>query len=68
MVDRIAQALAEADGEAVDADPGRYRRLALASLEPLMVPTEAMIDAAHGAVQFDAAWAINNRRDFRRVV
>lgn len=68
MVDRIAQALAEADGEAVDADPGRYRRLALASLEPLMVPTEAMIDAAHEAVQFDAAWAINSRRDFRRAV
>ncbi len=57
MVDRIAQALAEADGEAVDADPGRYRRLALASLEPLMVPTEVTIDAAHEAVQFDAAWA-----------
>jgi hypothetical protein len=68
MVDRIAQALAEADGEAVDADPGRYRRLALASLEPLMVPTEAMIDAAHEAVQVNAAWAINSRRDFRRAV
>jgi hypothetical protein len=33
-----------------------------------MVPTEAMIDAAHEAVQFDAAWAINSRRDFRRAV
>jgi hypothetical protein len=32
MVDRIAQALAKADGETVDADPGRYRRLAIASL------------------------------------
>jgi hypothetical protein len=68
MVDRIAQALAEADGETVDADPGRYRRLAIASLGPLVVPTEAMIDAAHEAVQFDAAWAINSRRDFRRAV
>jgi hypothetical protein len=33
-----------------------------------MVPTEAMIDASHGAAQFDAAWAINSRRDFRRAV
>jgi hypothetical protein len=68
MVDRIAQALAKADGEAVDADPGRYRRLAIASLGPLMVPTKAMIDAAHEAVQFDDAWAINSRRDFQTAV
>ena len=68
MVDRIAQALAKADAGAVDADPGRYRRLAIASLGPLAVPTEAMIDAAHEAVQFDDAWAINSRRDFRRAV
>jgi len=27
-----------------------------------------MIDAAHEAVWFDAAWAINSRRDFRRAV
>lgn len=65
MVDRIAQALAEADREAVDADPGRYRRLARAALKTLTVPTEAMIDAAHEAVRCDAAWAINSRRDFR---
>jgi hypothetical protein len=31
-------------------------------------PTEAMIDAAHEAVWFDAAWAVNSRRDFRRAV
>jgi hypothetical protein len=27
-----------------------------------------MIDAAHGAVWFDAEWAINNRRDFKKAV
>jgi hypothetical protein len=32
------------------------------------VPTEVVIDAAHEAVQFDAAWAINSRRDFQRAV
>jgi hypothetical protein len=32
------------------------------------VPSEAMIDAAHLAVWFDAEWAINSRRDFRRAV
>jgi hypothetical protein len=31
-------------------------------------PTETMIDAAHGAVWFDAEWAINNRRDFKKAV
>ena len=47
--------LAEADGEAYGAVPTRYRCLAWASL---MIPMEAMIDAAHEAVEFDAAWAI----------
>jgi hypothetical protein len=37
-------------------------------LKPLVVPSEAMIDAAHQAVWFDAFWAINSRRDFRRAV
>jgi hypothetical protein len=68
MVDRIAQALAKADGEVVDADPGRYRRLAIASLRPLMIPTKSMIDAAHKAVCFDAAWTINSRCDFQKAV
>jgi hypothetical protein len=68
MIDRVARALAEADGETVDADPGRYRRLAIASLRPLTEPTKAMIDAAHEAVQFDDAWAINSRRDFQKAV
>jgi len=30
--------------------------------------TVAMIDAAHQAVSFDDAWAINNRSDFKRAV
>ena len=68
MVDRIAQALAAADGQPLAVDTRRYRRLAMAALKPLAVPTEAMIDAAHEAAEFDAAWAINSRRDFRRAV
>ena len=68
MVDRIALSLAEADGQDLEADPARYRRLAIAALQPLRAPSEAMVDAAHEAVWFDAAWAINGRRDFRRAV
>jgi hypothetical protein len=68
MIDRIAPAIAEADGGDFQADPARYRRLALAALQPLASPTEAMIDAAHQAVSFDDAWAINNRSDFKRAV
>lgn len=68
MIDRMALAIAKADGQPMPADPSRYRRLALAALKPLAVPSEAMIDAAHNAVWFDAEWAINNRRDFRRAV
>lgn len=68
MVDRIAHAIAEADAGDFEADPARYRRLALAALQPLASPTEAMIDAAHQAVWFDDAWAINNRSDFKRAV
>jgi len=44
MVDRIAHALAEADGGDFQADPASYRRLALAALQPLASPTAAMID------------------------
>jgi hypothetical protein len=68
MVDRIAHAIAEADGDDFQADPARYRRLALAALQPLASPTEPMIDAAHQAVSFDDAWAINNHSDFKRAV
>ena len=66
MVDRIAHAAA--DGGDFQADPARYRRLALAALQPLASPTVAMIDAAHQAVSFDDAWAINNRSVFKRAV
>jgi hypothetical protein len=68
MVDRIALAIAKADGQALEKDPTKYSHLAIAALKPLVVPTEAMIDAAHQAVWFDAFWAINSRRDFRRAV
>jgi hypothetical protein len=68
MIDRIARALAKADGAAFAADPERYRRLAMAALKTLVVPTEPMIDAAHAAVWFDDAWAIENRQDFRRAI
>ena len=33
-----------------------------------MLPTEAMVDAAHEAVWSDALWAINSRADFKRAV
>jgi hypothetical protein len=68
MAGRIAQALAKADSTTLQADPERYRRLAIAALKTLMVPTEAMIHAAHEAVWFDNAWAIENATDFRRAV
>ena len=68
MIDQIAHAIAEADGGNFRDDPARYRRLAAAALQPLASPTDAMIDAAHKAVSFDALWAINSRRDFKRAV
>ena len=66
MLERVARAIAEADGGDFDAEPARYRRLAVAALGPLAHPTAAMIDAAHEAVWFDAGWAIDNASDFRR--
>jgi hypothetical protein len=68
MVDIIGRALAAADGADFQTDPARYRRLALAALKALAKPTDAMIDAAHEAVRFDDAWAIENRADFKRAV
>ena len=68
MVDRVGRAIAEADGGDFDADRARYRRLARAAIGPLARPTEAMVDAAHEAVWFDAFWVINNRTDFRKAV
>jgi hypothetical protein len=54
MLERVARAIAEADGSDFDAEPARYRRLAVAGLRPLVHPTAAMVDAAHEAVWFDA--------------
>lgn len=68
MVDRIAKALAKADDKVFAPDPARYRRLALAALKTLTIPTETMIDAAHAVVWFDDAWGIDNRGDFQRAV
>ena len=68
MIDQVAHAIAEAEGSSFQADLARYRRLALAALQPLANPTDAMIDAAHKAASFDDLWAINSRRDFKRAV
>jgi len=68
MTEQIAQALAKADGVPLQADPTRYQRLARAALQAMIVPTDTMIDAAHAAVSFDDAWAIDSRTDFRRAV
>ena len=68
MLDLVGQAIATADDAEFEADPARYRRLAIAALKPMGRPTDAMVDAAHDAASFDAHWAINSRRDFRRAV
>jgi hypothetical protein len=68
MVDQITVAIAKADGGDLSTDGDRYRRLALAALKPLMKPTDALVDAAHEAVEFDNLWAINSRADFRKAV
>jgi hypothetical protein len=68
MIDQIATAIAKADGADIPTDPARYRRLAVAALQPLAKLTDTMIDAAHEAVWSDAFWAINNRRDFQKAV
>ena len=68
MVDQVGKAIAKADGACFESDARRYRKLALAALKPLTRPTEAMVDAAHEAVWFDAFWAINGRADFKKAV
>jgi hypothetical protein len=68
MVDQIANAIATADGCQFEDDPARFRRLALAAIQPLSRPTDPMVDAAHEAVSFDGAWAIRGRSDFRKAV
>jgi hypothetical protein len=44
MIDRIGRAIAAADGTKFEDERGRYRRLAMAALVPLVNPTDAMID------------------------
>ena len=68
MIEQIARAIAEEDGAKFEDDPDRFEKLPLAALQPLARPTEAMVDAAHQAVWFDAFWAINSRSDFRKAV
>lgn len=68
MIERIGRAIADADGTDFSVGPDRFRRMARAALAVLATPTETMIDAAHEAVWFDAAWAINSRNDFQRAV
>ncbi len=68
MIDIFGRAIAEADRQRYDTDRARYRRLAVAAIRPLAEPTEAMVDAAHEAVWFDAYWATNSRQDFKRAV
>lgn len=68
MIERIGWAIADADGTNFSTNPERFRRMARAALAALATPTEAMIDAAHEAVWFDAAWTINSRRNFQRAV
>jgi hypothetical protein len=68
MIECIGQAIAVAEGADFEADQARYRRLAAAALRPLLYPTEAMINAAHEAVWFDALWAINSSADFKKAV
>jgi hypothetical protein len=66
MIDRIGQAVAAADNGDFEVDKARYRRLASVALKPLTRPSEAMVDAAYQAVQFDGYWAINSRSDFKK--
>jgi hypothetical protein len=68
MVEQVARAIAKADGASFDADPSHFRKMAVAALQPLARPTDRMVDAAHEAVSFDNAWAINSRADFRKAV
>jgi hypothetical protein len=67
MVDQVGKPSPTQTAPASKAVP-RYRKLALTALNPLARPTEAMVDAAHAAVWFDAFWAINSRVDFKKAV
>jgi hypothetical protein len=68
MIEQITRAIATADGARFEDDPVRFPKPASAALKPLARPAEAMVDAAHVAVWWDAYWAINSRTDFRKAV
>ena len=68
MIEQIARAIATEDGVEFEDDPARFRRLALSALQPMIRPTDTMVDAAHEAVWSDAYWAINGRADFKKAV
>lgn len=68
MIDRVGRAIARADSGDFDAEPRRYRRFAAAALEPLMHPSEAMVDAARQAASPGAQWSITTRADFMKAV
>jgi hypothetical protein len=70
MVERIALAMvyrrklpddAEINWEAFRAD-------ARAAIEAMRVPTEDMIEAAYGAVEFNERWQIEDDTDYRKAL
>lgn len=67
-MDHRGRAFAKADGAKFGDDPGCSRRLVLAALKRLIRLTDTIVDAAHEAVSFDGAWAINGRSNFRKAV
>lgn len=68
MIEQVARAIAHTDGARFEDEPIPSQKPTRAALKPLARPTEAMVDAAHAAVEFDDYWAINSRSDFRRAV
>ena len=67
MINQIAHAIAEADGSDFQAEPARYRRLAVAALQPLANPTDAMIDAAHKAASLKCSTAVSRQPSDRNL-
>jgi hypothetical protein len=65
---RAARAIANVDHKSAADGTDRYTRMADAVIVEFAKPTDAMIDAAYGAVRFDEGWAINSRRAFVKAV
>lgn len=57
------QGIANADGTWFEDDPPRFTKLVRVALKPLARSTDAMVDAAHAAVEIDDYFAINSRAD-----